>query len=111
VASGTLGLLYRFPGSHEPGSRSFPRPGARGQLYRAYSNSDVPVAAAEGMQSDVYNFRGVFHHALEFIAHGALEAGRTQVAQLRDEPGDPVEVGAASALVDGHDVHTSTVNV
>jgi hypothetical protein len=84
------------------------------QDYGPNANAYVPVAAAERVQGYLHHGGGVPHHSLDFIPYGTLENRLFRVGQLK--AGELVEQGrytvlvtGASALIDGHDEHLSTI--
>ena len=109
MAGGSLGPVHRLPRRDEGGPRSFPR--ACGQRLIDMSDADahIPEAAAERVEGHVHHLRRLVQDALDLIAHRAFKRPGCP-AQTVKQLGHAVYVGAAAALVDGQNVHASTVN-
>jgi hypothetical protein len=61
------------------------------------------------MKADLHDVARVVEDALNLVPHRTLKAAEYPV-QCVEEPGHPVYVGTAAALVNGHDVHASTIS-
>jgi hypothetical protein len=61
------------------------------------------------MQGYVHHGSGLVKDALDLVTHRALEPGTGERPQPVEEFGHPVNVSTAAPLVDGHDVHESTL--
>ena len=99
-----FGPVNGGPGCHEGGTGAFARAGGQRQVHLAHSDSDVPTAAAQGMQGDLHNFAGQFDDALDLVADRALKAARRgKCTEFLQEAGDAVDVARTAPLVDSHE--------
>ena len=85
------------------------------QYVQSVADAHVPVPMAKGVERDLHHRGSIRHHPLDFITHGALEDGLSGFGKAKaGDPGkkvrDEVLPSGASALVDGHDEHCSTID-